>query len=348
MKITIKQIAALTGVSRGTVDKVIHARRGVSDEVRAQVQAAIERLEYTPNPIAKALNYVQNPKMVAVVIPRLNNPYFVSMQRGMDDAYARLKLYGMQVEYFYCDVTNVNEVLRVLDYLEERAFVAIAIRGIRSERLRNRLNALHARGIPVLLLDSDMPGVERLCLVGEDCRKSGRIAASLLAKSITCCGKIAILGGSPEVSAHKQRVAGFEEAMQENYPAIHIVEKIDSLEQSVIAYDKTCGLLQSYPDLKGIFSVAGCTGDIGQAVLDQNKKDYVKIVCYNFTEDVVALVQRKIVEFTIGLMPRQQGALAIETLFQYLFNDEKPKSTFLQTPITIGMDENIMMYQEES
>ena len=38
MKITIRKIAELAGVSRGTVDKVVHDRAGVSDEVRAQVQ----------------------------------------------------------------------------------------------------------------------------------------------------------------------------------------------------------------------------------------------------------------------------------------------------------------------
>lgn len=37
MKMTIRKIAELAGVSRGTVDKVVHDREGVSNEVRAQV-----------------------------------------------------------------------------------------------------------------------------------------------------------------------------------------------------------------------------------------------------------------------------------------------------------------------
>ena len=48
MKVTIRKIAALAGVSRGTVDKVIHNRPGVSDAVRAKVRAIIEEQGYRP------------------------------------------------------------------------------------------------------------------------------------------------------------------------------------------------------------------------------------------------------------------------------------------------------------
>ena len=46
MKITIRKIAELAGVSRGTVDKIVHDRAGVSDEVRAQVQKVIDESGY--------------------------------------------------------------------------------------------------------------------------------------------------------------------------------------------------------------------------------------------------------------------------------------------------------------
>lgn len=47
MKITIRKIAELAGVSRGTVDKVVHGRSGVGDDVRARVQAIIDAEGYT-------------------------------------------------------------------------------------------------------------------------------------------------------------------------------------------------------------------------------------------------------------------------------------------------------------
>ena len=42
MGVTLKEIAALAGVHRSTVDKVLHKRPGVSEEVRRRVQAVID------------------------------------------------------------------------------------------------------------------------------------------------------------------------------------------------------------------------------------------------------------------------------------------------------------------
>ena len=46
MAVTIKDIAAAVGVSRGTVDRVINHRGGVSEEVAARVEQAVEEMGY--------------------------------------------------------------------------------------------------------------------------------------------------------------------------------------------------------------------------------------------------------------------------------------------------------------
>ena len=86
--------------------------------------------------------------------------------------------------------------------------------------------------------------------------------------------------------------------------------------------------------------MVGCTGDIGQALIDR-KRQSVKMVSYNFTSDVVALVKRGIVDFTIGLTPYRQGMTAMTTMAQFLLHQEKPQSAFLEMPLLIGIDENI-------
>ena len=51
MGVTIKQIAEMAGVHRSTVDKVLHKRQGVSDDVRKKVQKIIDENNYEANPI---------------------------------------------------------------------------------------------------------------------------------------------------------------------------------------------------------------------------------------------------------------------------------------------------------
>lgn len=75
MKVTIRKIAELAGVSRGTVDKVLHERPGVSDEVRTRVKAVMQEQGYQPVIHHKAQQEPVRRYHLAVIIPRLTNPF---------------------------------------------------------------------------------------------------------------------------------------------------------------------------------------------------------------------------------------------------------------------------------
>ena len=193
------------------MDKVVHDREGVSNEVRAQVQALIEEHGYQlPERKPKAVPQAEPERSyrVAVIAPRLTNPFFEKVIHGMKDALAGENAQEVRTEYFYCDSENVNEQLSILSYLEENGVDGILLRGTRNQRLCDRINHLTEKGIPIVLFDSDVPGSKRLCFVGENSGASSRVAASLLAKSIGEEGEVAIISGLPDMSTHRARVQG--------------------------------------------------------------------------------------------------------------------------------------------
>ncbi|MDO4174200.1 MAG: LacI family DNA-binding transcriptional regulator [Eubacteriales bacterium] len=342
MKMTIRRLADLAGVSRGTVDKVLHDRPGVSDEVREQVWRIIQEQGYQLPVRKKAEKKTRRRLRLVIVIPHLSNDFFQIMKHGMDDACALHRDANILVEYLYCNSENINELMYLLQYIATEHVDGILIRGSQSTRLRDRLNTFSERGIPVVLFDSDVHGCRKLCFVGENSKASGRVAASLLAKSIGEKGDVAIIGGVSEMRNNQLRIQGFQDVMHERFPNIHIVKVVNCYDQSAIAYEETDKLLQQYPKLRGIFSVVGCTADIGQVLIDRNMKT-VKMVSYNITSDIVALVKRGIVTFTIGLEPYQQGVVAVNTMLTYLLEGKKPQSEFVEMPLLIGIDENIDM-----
>ena len=63
----MKEIAERAGVHPSTVDKVVHHRVGVSDEVRARVQAIINELGYTPNPSGRELQRQYNQEAQCII-----------------------------------------------------------------------------------------------------------------------------------------------------------------------------------------------------------------------------------------------------------------------------------------
>ena len=56
-KIRIKDIAEKSGVSVGTVDRVLHNRPNVSKSAREKVEAVLKNINYQPNMYASALAY---------------------------------------------------------------------------------------------------------------------------------------------------------------------------------------------------------------------------------------------------------------------------------------------------
>lgn len=346
MKVTIQKIAEAAGVSRGTVDKVLHNRPGVSSQVRENVKRIAEELGYTPNKIAKALRSLDNPLNFAVIIPHVSNPFFERLKAGMDEAGRKFANYGLNIQYYFSDGVNCEELCSILEYLKEKKIDGLAIRGLQNERVEQHLSELTAQSVPVITFDSDLPQADRICFVGENHVQSGRIAASLLGKSMGGRGESAVLIGSSNVRAHTLRSEGFSQAMKELYPDVKIVGTFETLEQDIIVYDKTARLLHEYPALSGIFNAAGCSGLAARALSDAQKDRKVKLVTYNFTPDIIELIKEHIVDFTIGLDPRTQGNLTIETLFNYAFYQEKPDALYLKTPIYIGIEENIDSFSD--
>lgn len=89
MKPTIRDVAKLANVSISTVSRVMNAPDTVAEDKKRRVQAAIDRLTYRPNALARGLIYKKTDTL-GVVIPDIRNPYYAELIRGMEDASKRL------------------------------------------------------------------------------------------------------------------------------------------------------------------------------------------------------------------------------------------------------------------
>lgn len=89
-KATIKDVAALAGVSSATVSHVINKTRFVSDETKARVQRAIEELSYSTNVTARNFRTGKN-NTIGVIIPDISNSYFATIVEELESVISRKK-----------------------------------------------------------------------------------------------------------------------------------------------------------------------------------------------------------------------------------------------------------------
>lgn len=105
---TIKDVAKLSGVSIGTVSRVING--GIaSKEAILKVNNAIKELNYVPNEIGRSLQR-QNPYIVAFIVPNISYPVFsllaFHLEKALHEKGYKLMICGSdadiekEVEYF--------------------------------------------------------------------------------------------------------------------------------------------------------------------------------------------------------------------------------------------------------
>ncbi len=80
---TITDVAREAGVAISTVSAVINGNKRVSDELAARVRAAIEKLQFHPNQLARSLN-TQQSKTLAFITPDITNVGFLRIFRAID------------------------------------------------------------------------------------------------------------------------------------------------------------------------------------------------------------------------------------------------------------------------
>ena len=68
-KVRIKDIAEKSGVSVGTVDRILHNRPNVSKTAREKVEKVLKEINYQPNVYASALAYNKS-YLFHVLIPK--------------------------------------------------------------------------------------------------------------------------------------------------------------------------------------------------------------------------------------------------------------------------------------
>ncbi len=214
---TIKDVAALAGVSFTTVSHVVNRTRPVSRSAREKVEHAIRQLNYVPSGVARSLK-VRATSTIGLLVPNSTNPYFAELARGIE---TRCERNGYCV--FLCNSDDDPEKQRnYLRALREKRIDGLVIASAGDNY--SLMQGLHDNHVPVVIVDREVEGVAA-DLVEIDHEAGAYVATQhLLALGHR---RIGCISGPSSMAVGTLRVAGFRRAMAEAgvpVPAEAVVE----------------------------------------------------------------------------------------------------------------------------
>ena len=338
MGVTIKQIAEMANVHRSTVDKVLHKRPGVSDEVRAKVQKIIDDVGYEVNPLGKALNAQKRKRIISVIL--LVVDALSDIHEGIERACQEIESLNIEVRFNVLKYLDVCGQVNALEDCITDQVDGIVITPLNHPDVWKAADRAIAAGIPVVTANTDIVRENRLCHIGQDATKAGRTAARMMSLLMAHRGHIGIVVGSARnLLAVDMREKGFRQYLEENEPEMTIVKRIITHEQPKLAYEKTKELLTQYKDINGLFVTCGNVEDICQAK-DDVSCHHIPVVCYERYPKIIKLLKDGAVSCTISSDLINQGYQAIMVLRDYYMYGRKPEE-YQYMDIDILLKENI-------
>ncbi|RXZ79703.1 LacI family transcriptional regulator [Paenibacillaceae bacterium] len=339
--VTIREIAERAGVSRGTVDRVLNGRERVKPEVREKVLAIAKQLNYVPNLAAKALAFSKNPVRFGIIMPPEEIRFYDEIRSGIDEAAEELKDLGIRLDYYYVDNTSPEEAAQTIRQLVQSGANGILFSVMDDQLIRTHIDQAADLGVPVVTFNSDVENSRRVCFVGQDLQKSGRVAAGLMCSVTKPQAKVAIVTGNLRFHAHRMRVEGFRQGVLERGGQLDIIQTVEGFDRYTDTYNQLIQLLEEHTDLTGIYMATGSVKACIDALRQSGREGTVRVVCNDLLPEIQQGLQERIIDFTIVQNPKQQGYRALRILYDLIFTGKHPEAKHYYTEMNICIPESL-------
>ncbi len=306
-RVTLFDVAALAGVGTATVDRVIHERGNVSDEVRKRVLDAARTLGLKRILPSSHHSIVR----LNVILARPELPLI----RRMGFEFRRLAQRMNHSIAIHRTVLEDEEPATIVAALERGGYDAAIVYAQDHPLIRAAIAELAARGRPVVTMISDLPGSARLAYAGTDHYKAGRSAGYFL-DLMAPPGSVIVLCNHLGFQSHAERLHGLRDQLAGS-GRLEIVEVVEGGDDAIRSEARLKEAFRRHPETVGIYNVgAGNRGVVG-AIRAEILARRPLFIGHELTPFTHASLREGLMTLTIDQSPELQAQFALEVLLSH-------------------------------
>ncbi|WP_248959483.1 LacI family DNA-binding transcriptional regulator [Sphaerisporangium perillae] len=204
---TMSDVAREVGVTAKTVSRVVNGEGPVSRETRERVLAAMSRLGFQPNLMARNMRVGARDSTIGLVIPDMGNPFFGTVAGGVESV---VRPRGLTLIVGSSEESPERERSLISTFLARRVTALLVVpsaggdhRSMRTER---------SAGLPLAFLDRPANGLTADSVVSSNREGARSGVAHLIAHGHR---RIAFVGDAPALYTRRERFQGYRDALAE-------------------------------------------------------------------------------------------------------------------------------------
>ena len=273
---------------------------------------------------------------VALSVSTLNNPFFVQLRDGAQDAAKALGVKLVVQDAQNDPATQVNQV----QTFTTQGVKAIIINAVESDQATPAAKAAENAKIPVIAVDRAVNNAKIASQIASDNVAGGKLAAEALAKAIGGAGDVVVLQGTPGTSAARDRGQGFTDGIKAS-PGVKVAAQQAADFDRSKGLEVTTSLLPTQAALKGLFAQ---NDEMALGAIKALAGRDVKVVGFDATEDGLAAIQAGTMVATIAQQPRELGKLAVEQAVKAAKGE--PVTAKVDVPVKVVTKENLAEFKK--
>lgn len=335
--VTIKDIANMADVSRGTVDRVLNNRGGVSPRTEARIRMIAEKLNYSPSITGRGLAAMKKELKFGFIMTA-NLRGHSALSRALDRKTTEYKEYGISVLTRFFTKGNLSELLEVMEALKEEGISGLALPGIADKSMEEAVNQLVSQGVPVVLYEHDLPDSKRLAYVGCDFYRNGQTLGGVMRLLLNGKGKVGIMSGQLAAQEYSRRLEGLNDYLAK-LPEIQLVASRVCDEDDVSTYTAVKKLLEDCPDMDLL--LVNVISSFGSMRAVKECPNRVRVITTNRVSGMEDYFEDGTVDAAVSHRPWKVVEMTLDVLFRYLVWGKKPDFSIYYAADEIAIAENL-------
>ncbi len=260
---------------------------------------------------------------VALVVKTLNNPFFIEMQKGAEEA---AKKAGVSLIVQAADrEVDVERQMQIIENLIERKVSALCITPSGSREIVPVIVKANKAGIPVLIVDTRADekalaaaGGKIATFIGSDNYDGGKLAGFFIAEKLGGRGIVAVLEGIPGHETGDSRLRGFREAIAQS-PGIKIAASQPANWERDQGFNVAQNILQAHPQVNALFACNDlmALGAV-EAIAAAGRTGKIVVVGFDAQPEAREAIKKGAMAATVAQFAGRMGATAVENAARML------------------------------